>query len=170
MDEIINRVEKSGVVAVDLADFLPRNSDLKAFDFAPFLWNELVLKEKDFREQLKALDWTTFSGKHVYLHCSVDAILPSWSFMLVTSYLTQHVQSITIGDERAAKQTAIEQTIRALDKTTYIDAKLIVKGCSDLPNPEAIMSLFLQQVQPVCSSFMYGEPCSTVPIYKRPKQ
>jgi hypothetical protein len=169
MNEIINRVEKSGVIAVDLADFMPRSSELKAFDFAPFLWNEMVLKEKDFREQLKTLDWSDFQDKHVYLHCSVDAILPSWSYILVTSYLTQIVQSITIGDERSAKQTAIEQTIRSLDKTSYIDAKLIVKGCSDLPNPAAIMSLFLQQVQPVCSSFMYGEPCSTVPIYKRPK-
>jgi hypothetical protein len=169
MNEIINRVEKSGVIAVDLADFMPRASELKAFDFAPFLWNEMVLKEKGFREQLKTLDWSDFQDKHVYLHCSVDAILPSWSYILVTSYLTQIVQSITIGDERSAKQTAIEQTIRSLDKTSYIDAKLIVKGCSDLPNPAAIMSLFLQQVQPVCSSFMYGEPCSTVPIYKRPK-
>jgi hypothetical protein len=169
MNEIINRVEKSGVIAVDLADFMPRASELKAFDFAPFLWNEMVLKEKDFREQLKSLDWSVFQDKHVYLRCSTDAILPSWSYILVTSYLVGKAKSIAIGVEANAKQTAMEQVIRGLDVSHYQDGKLIVKGCSDIPNPAGIMSLFLQQVQPVCSSFMYGEPCSTVPIYKRPK-
>jgi hypothetical protein len=169
MEEIVNRVQNSGLIAVDLAEYLPKADDIAEFDFAPRLWNELILKEKDFREFLGAHDWSVYSGKHVYVHCSVEAILPSWAFMIVASKLTGIAQTITIGAVRDAKQTAMEQTIRELDITAFQDGKLIIKGCSDIPNPEAMMALFLQRVQPVCSSIMYGEPCSTVPIFKKPK-
>jgi len=169
MEEIINRVQNSGLIAVDLASYLPQPESLGEFDFAPRLWNELILKEKDFRVFLAEYDWSVYKNKHVYLFCSVEAILPSWAFMIVSSKLIGIAKTITIGSIQDAKQSAMVQTIQELNLDEFKDGKLIIKGCSDIPNPESVMSLFLQRVQPVCSSVMYGEPCSTVPIFKRPK-
>lgn len=170
MSEIVNRVEQSGLIAVDLADFSPKSNEFAGFDFEPALWNGLVLKEKDFRDYVKEFDWMQYEGKHVYLHCSVDAILPSWAYMLVSSKLVGIARSVIAGDLPHAKQKALELAISELDIQSYEEGKLIVKGCSDIPNPEAAMTQFLMKVQPVCASIMYGEPCSTVPIYKKPKQ
>jgi hypothetical protein len=169
MEEIVNRVQNSGLIAVDLADYLPGTEELMEFDFAPRLWNELVLKEKDFRVFLAEHDWSIYHQKHVYLHCSTDAILPSWAFMIVSSKLIGIAKTITIGSISDAKQTAMAKAIQQLDVTQFNDGKLIIKGCSDIPDPEEMMSQFLQRVQPVCSSVMYGEPCSTVPIFKKQK-
>lgn len=169
MEEIVNKIASSSLMAIDLGDYKPSPDKLRGFDFAPQLWNELILKEKDFRQFLSAHDWSQYAGKHVYLYCSTDAILPSWAYMIVSSRLTGIAETITVGSEKDAVQKAMEETIRQLDQQEFTDGKLIVKGCSDIPNPEAMMSHFLQKVQPVCSSIMYGEPCSTVPIYKKPK-
>lgn len=169
MEEIVNRIQNSGLIAVDLADYLPKQPEYMGFDFAPRLWNGLVLKEKDFRVFLGEHDWSVYQGKHVYLHCTEEAILPSWAFMIVSSKLIGLAKTITIGTLQEAKQAAMEQTIRELDMEQFRDGKLIVKGCSDIPNPEAMMTFFLERVQPLCSSVMFGEPCSTVPIYKKRK-
>lgn len=169
MEEIVNRVQNSGLIAIDLADYQPASSSLMEFDFAPRLWEGLILKEKDFRAFLAEHDWSVYQGKHVFLHCTADAILPSWAFMIVSSKLIGIADTITIGSKQDARQMAMTKTIESLDIEPFRDGKLIVKGCSDIPNPEAMMSLFLQRVQPVCQSVMFGEPCSTVPIYKRPK-
>ena len=170
MEEIVNKVAQSGLISVDLEQYLPAGSAFSGFDFKPALWNELVLKEKDFRAYVQEFDWKSMENKHVYLFCSVDAILPSWAFMLVSSKLVGIAASVTIGDLNLAKQQVLESVLRALDVQEFVDGKIIVKGCSHIPNPESAMSLFLQRVQPVCASIMYGEPCSTVPIYKRPKK
>jgi hypothetical protein len=169
MSEIVNRVEKSGLIAVDLADYCPKTAEISVFDFAPILWNELVLREKDFRAFVKSHDWHMYESKHVCLDCSVEAILPSWAYMLVSSQLVGIAKTVTVGSLQDAKQHALEWAIQELDVEPFKDGKLIIKGCSDLPNPEAAMSKFLMRVQPVCSSIMYGEPCSTVPIYKKGK-
>lgn len=170
MEEIVNKVAQSGLISVDLESYIPKNNAFAGFDFKPALWNELVLKEKDFRTYVADFDWTEMQDKHVYLYCSADAILPSWAFMLVASKLVNIASTVTVGDLNAAKQQVLETILTNLDKTPFHDGKLIVKGCSNIPHPERAMALFLQQVQPVCSSIMYGEPCSTVPIYKRPKK
>lgn len=169
MEPLVNRVQNSGLIAVDLAEYLPAANTLMPFDFAPHLWNGLVLKEKDFRVFLAEHNWSVYEGKHVYLFCSVDAILPSWAYMIVSSKLIGIATTITVGSAEDAKQQALSAAIEALDLSDFTDGKLIVKGCSDIPNPEAMMSLFLQRIQPVCSSVMYGEPCSTVPIFKKAK-
>lgn len=169
MEEIVNRVEKSGLIAVDLADYCPNDSEILGFDFEPALWNGLVLKEKDFRDYVRQFDWSIYLNKHAYIFCSVDAILPSWAYMLTSSYLIGIAATITVGSFEEAKQKGMEKNINAIDPELFQDGKLIVKGCSDIPNPEALMSLFLSKIQPVCSSVMYGEPCSTVPIFKRAK-
>ena len=169
MTEIVNRVQNSGLIAVDLADYLPKNDHFAGFDFEPYLWNGLVLKEKDFRDFVKSHDWSQYAGKHIYIYCSADAILPSWAYMLVSSQLIGIAAGITVGDVQLARQNAMAETIRSLDMEQFRDGKLIIKGCSDIPNPEGMMALFLERVQPLCSSVMYGEPCSTVPIFKRRK-
>lgn len=167
MEELVNRIQNSGLKAIDLADYLPAESELMPFDFAPQLWNGLILKEKDFRVFLYEHNWDQYAGKHVHLFCSEEAILPSWAYMIVSSKLVGKAATISVGSAEDARQTAMQSAIMALDPETFRDAKLIVKGCSDIPNPEAMMSLFLQKVQPVCASIMYGEPCSTVPIFKK---
>ncbi len=169
MEKIINRVENSGLIAIDLADYLPKMNSLFPFDFAPLLWNGLILKEKEFRTFVKEHDWSIYLNQHVYIFCSEDAILPSWAFMLVSSKLIGIAETITVGNESDAKQSAMEKTIRTMDLKPFQNGKIIIKGCSEIPNPEGMMSLFLSIVQPICASVMYGEPCSTVPIFKQAK-
>lgn len=170
MEEVVNKVAQSGLISVDLESYIPKLNNFIGFDFKPALWNELVLKEKDFRAYLADFDWSGMQDKHVYLYCSADAILPSWAFMLVASKLVNVASSVTVGDLDTAKQQVLESILNELEIESFRDGKLIVKGCSNIPHPERAMALFLSKVQPVCSSIMYGEPCSTVPIYKRPKK
>lgn len=167
MSEIVNRVKNSSLLAIDLADYIPAKSTFIGFDFKDQLWNELILKEKDFRVFLKDADWTEYTGKHVYLYCSSEAILPSWSYMLLSSHLIPFAASITIGTFDDARQAVLIKQIENLNEADFIGAKIIVKGCSDLPNTDIAMIKFLEKVQPVCSSVMFGEPCSTVPIFKK---
>jgi len=169
MDEIVNKVEQSGLIQVDLLDYLPKNNELVPFDFAPLLWEGLVLKEKDFRSFIKDHDWEQYRNKVVYLFCSTDAILPSWSFLLANAKLVGIAKTTVVGNEADAKQVALIQAIQSLDLEQFRDGKLIVKGCSDLPDPNNAMMAFFSRVQTVCNSIMFGEPCSTVPIYKKPK-
>jgi hypothetical protein len=169
MEEIVNKVAGSGLIQVDLLDYLPKNSDIIPFDFAPFLWEGLVLREKEFRANLKEHDWSAYENKVVYLFCSTDAILPSWAFLLVNSYLSPIARLTVAGDQNDAKQAALIQTINELDLNQFADGKLIVKGCSELPDSSNAMITFFTRVQTVCSSIMFGEPCSTVPIFKRKK-
>ena len=124
MEEIVNKVQQSGLIAVDLADYLPAASAFEGFDFAPRLWNGLVLKEKDFRDFLKEHDWSQYAGKHVYLFCSEEAILPSWAFMIVSSKLVGVAASVTVGDLQDARQAAMEQTIRSLDMQQFADGNM----------------------------------------------
>ncbi len=169
MEEIVNKVAGSGLIQVDLLDYLPKNSDIIPFDFAPFLWEGLVLREKEFRANLKEHNWSVYENKVVYLFCSTDAILPSWAFLLVNSYLSPIARLTVAGNQNDAKQAALIQTINELDLNQFTDGKLIVKGCSELPDSPNAMITFFSRVQTVCSSIMFGEPCSTVPIFKRKK-
>ena len=169
MEEIVNKVENSGLIQVDLLDYLPKQNELVPFDFAPFLWEGLVLREKEFRASLKEHDWSQYQDKVVYLFCSSDAILPSWAFLLVNTYLSPIAKMAVAGNKDDAKQAALIQAINELDLKQFENGKLIVKGCSDLPDSSNAMMTFFSRVQTVCSSIMFGEPCSTVPIYKKPK-
>jgi len=169
MEEIVNKVANSGLIQVDLLDYLPKQTELVPFDFAPFLWEGLVLREKEFRTNLKEHDWSQYQDKVVYLFCSSDAILPSWAFLLVNTYLSPIAKLAVAGTKDDAKQAALIQAINELDLSQFENGKLIVKGCSDLPDSSNAMIAFFSRVQTVCSSIMFGEPCSTVPIYKKPK-
>lgn len=165
---LVNRVEESGIVTLDIADLFPAE-EVEEFDLKKFLVKELVLMEKHFREELKKIDWNAYRAKNVAVHCSNDAIIPMWAYMLVASYLEPHAKSIFYGSRRKAEAGLLAKNIEALDVTAYAGARVVIKGCGDQPLPPDAYILITKKLQPVVQSLMYGEPCSTVPVYKRPK-
>ncbi|MCR9171789.1 MAG: DUF2480 family protein [bacterium] len=168
MNEIVNRVKESGLIAMDLADFKP-NEELIGIDLADQLWQGLVLKEKDFRAWIKSNDWEAFASKAVYVYCSADAIVPTWAYMLVASKLQECGADYVIGTEKDLASKLLMDKINGLDVSDFQDGRIIIKGCADVHQPEVAMSELVRKLQPVAKSIMYGEPCSTVPVYKRPK-
>ena len=169
MEEIVNKVQKSGLVQMDLADFKPKTS-IKTIDLKENLWQGLALKEKDFRAFVNENEWGKYQESVVGVYCSADAIIPTWAFMLVISKLQEHGVEGYVGDAKEVEKELIKKNIAALDLTKYQDAKLIIKGCADIASPSFVMSELLKKLQPVAASIMYGEPCSTVPVFKRKKK
>lgn len=169
MEEIVNKVQKSGLVQMDLADFKPKAS-IETIDLKDNLWQGLALKEKDFRAFVKENDWKKFQGSIVGVYCSADAIIPTWAFMLVISKLQEFDVEAYVGDAKEVEKELIKKNIEVIDLTEYQDAKLIIKGCADIASPSFVMSELLKKLQPVAASIMYGEPCSTVPVFKRKKK
>lgn len=166
MDEIVNRVKESGLISMDLADFKPRLA-ITEVDIAAQLWQGLVLKEKDFRAWVKEHDWSIYAGKAVYVHCSADAIIPTWAFMLVGSALMSSTDQFVIGTRLELEKQLILQRIQSEPLEKYIDGRMIIKGCADIADPAFAMTELVKHLQPVAKSIMYGEPCSTVPVFKR---
>ena len=166
MEEIINKVAESGLIQLDLADFKPKN-ELVEIDLAAQLWQGLVIREKDFRDWIKQNEWTLYTDKAVFVHCSADAIVPTWAYMLVASALEGIASDIHIGQKDELYRTMIHKAIVAQDPAQFIDGKVIIKGCSDIGSPEFAMVEMVKFLQPLVQSIMYGEPCSTVPVYKR---
>lgn len=169
MEEIVNKVKKSGLVQLDLADFKP-NTQINAIDLKDNLWQGLALKEKDFRAFVKENDWSQYQNSAIGVFCSADAIIPTWAYMLVISRLQQEGVQAFVGDKDVVEKELIKQNIDAINLDEYKDGKLIIKGCADIADPAYTMSELLKKLQPVAASIMYGEPCSTVPVYKRPKK
>ncbi|MFT7612334.1 MAG: hypothetical protein ACI9J3_001289 [Parvicellaceae bacterium] len=165
-DEIINKVEKSGLIQFELTDHWPKVECVE-YDISNDLWQGIALKEKDFRAKLKETDWTAYENKYVALHCSVDAIVPTWAFMLLTSYLKPVAMKVVFGNIRALNNTIIAEVIDQLDITAFQDGRVIIKGCSDLDVDESAYVELMNKLMPVAKSIMFGEPCSTVPLYKR---
>lgn len=168
MAEIVNKIQQSGLIQLDLASFKPKET-IETIDLKQNLWQELALKEKDFREFVKENDWTQYEGKVVGVYCSADAIIPTWAFMLVISKLQEHGVVAFVGDKAEVEKQLILSNIAAIDLEKYTDGRLIIKGCSDVAHPAFAMSELVKRLQPVSKSIMYGEPCSTVPVYKRKK-
>lgn len=166
MSEIRNRVKESGLISMDLADFIPRVQTTE-IDLAEQLWQGLALKEKDFRNWISEHDWTQYKDKAVNVTCSADAIIPTWAFMLVSSKLEQEGAFSVVGDHTTLQNALIKDRIDKMDTDQYIDGRIIIKGCADVKDPSYIMSELLKKLQPVAKSIMYGEPCSTVPLFKR---
>ncbi len=169
METIVNKVAKSGLITVDLADFLPDKDSYLIFDLKPFLFRELILKEKDFRAQLKEHDWQKYQGKRVSITCSTDAIIPMWAYMLVTTYLQPFARHVHAGTEEELLQAVLLERLEALQPEDYRDKRIVIKGCGDRPVPAAAYVAIMQKLQPVVKSLMFGEPCSTVPVFKQKK-
>jgi hypothetical protein len=168
MGEIKNKVKESGLIQLDLADFKPKET-IVGIDLSNQLWQGLVLKEKDFRDWIKTENWEQYKGKVVFIYCSVDAIIPTWAYMLVASSLNGIASIAVVGSKSDLEKQLIQRNIEALNLEGFINGKVIIKGCSDISSPEFAMVTLLNHIQPVVSSIMYGEPCSTVPVYKRKK-
>jgi hypothetical protein len=165
MESLVNKVAESGIITINLEEYLPKN--VMVFDLKSFLFMELILKEKDFRASLLAHDWNAYEGKDVVLTCSTDAIIPVWAYMLVSSYLQPMAKSLVVGKEEESKQHLLIQNIEALDVSEYTDKRVVIKGCGEIPIPESAYAAITFKLKPVVKSLMYGEPCSTVPIFKK---
>ena len=166
--EIKNKIKESGLIQMDLSDFKPMHSII-GFDMSERLHKGLVLKEKEFRHWLKDHDWSQYKAKAVYIHCSVDAIVPTWAYMLVMSNLQEVSEMAVVGSKTDLEKKLIELKIHDLDVSDFKDERVIIKGCSDISVPEFAMSELVRFLQSHAKSIMYGEPCSTVPIYKKKK-
>ncbi len=168
-EEIINKVSQSTLLTLDLEAFYPTNP-IRIFDLKPFLFMELILKEKDFRAALLSADWSQYRDETVGIYCSADAVIPVWAYMLVTSYLQPFAKDILMGDEQAVLRQLITHRIQQLNPAEYKDKRVVVKGCGDKKIGDFAYLEITKLLRPVAKSIMYGEPCSTVPIYKAPSK
>ena len=164
-DAIINKVAASPLLSLDLEEYYPKES-VVLFDLKPHLFMELILKEKEFRAALQQHDWNQYQDKIVAVTCTTDAIIPVWAYMLVASYLQPVAKEIHFGDEKSALQQQFVKNINGIDVTEFTDKRVVVKGCGDLPIGEFAYMKITKKLRPVAKSIMYGEPCSTVPIFK----
>jgi Protein of unknown function (DUF2480) len=167
-DEIINRVKGSSLVSLDLDEILPEVI-VQEFDLSGHLFQGMVLREKDFRIALKTLDLKAFEGRVVAVHCSTDAIIPLWAYMLVSSKLSGIALRTYAAPPKEAELQFILDFIHDMDLTPFREVKVVIKGCSDFGHKEKVYNSLTERLVPVVQSLMYGEPCSTVPVYKRPK-
>jgi hypothetical protein len=165
-EPIINKVAESGLISIDLAQYFPTN-EIVVFDIKPYLFMELILKEKDFRTSLNSIDWSIYQDKIVGIFCSADAIIPMWANMLIVANLTPFAKAIYFGDENKTRELVLLQAINNIDNSIYEDQRIVVKGCGDTPIGESAYIAITQKLRPVVKSIMYGEPCSTVPVYKK---
>ena len=165
-EEIINRVANSKLVTFNLEDIYPKGERV-AFDISQWLLEGIVLRESDFREQAKQHDWSRYQDKFVALFCSTDAIVPGWAYLLLSLHLAPFVKKVTVGSLDELESILFAELLQNLDVSEYTDKPLIIKGCAHKPIPQNAYVLLAQKLQPVAKSIMYGEACSSVPLFKR---
>jgi hypothetical protein len=166
-DGIVNKVAESGLITLDLERFYPKD-ETALFDLKDYLFMGLVLKEKEFREAIKNTDWEIYREKYVGVVCSADAIIPVWAYMLVSSYLQPIAKDVVMGDEKEIHKIIFLKNIQSIDINEFVDKRIVVKGCGETPIEEFAYLEITKRLRPVAKTIMYGEPCSTVPIYKKP--
>ena len=164
-EEIINKVSQSALLTLDLEKYFPEEK-IEMFDLKPFLFMELILKEKDFRAALQNIDWTTYKDQLVGVYCSTDAVIPVWAYMLVASYLQPVAKDVIQGDKQTGLRQLVLKNISSIDPQEFKDKRVVVKGCGEKAIGDFAYLEITRLLRPVVKSIMYGEPCSTVPIYK----
>lgn len=167
-DQIINRVEQSGIITLDLEDMIP-DMEVEAVDIKDQLFHGLMLKEKDFRAWIKENDWSIYSNKIVALYCSVDAIVPTWAYMLVSTALKDHTSDIFFCSPNRLNALVAERALSRLIPEDYKDKRVVIKGCGEREISNHAYVLITSKLLPYVKTIMYGEPCSTVPVYKKRK-
>lgn len=167
MEEVIrNKVAESGIITLNLEDFYPRE-EVIIFDIKDYLFMEMILKEKDFREALKQHDWQQYAGKAVGITCTADAIVPLWAYMLIITYLQPIVNFVAVGNTEDIKKRLLLNSINAINTADYQEKRVVIKGCGDMGIGEEAYAEITRVLLPVVKSLMYGEPCSTVPVFKK---
>ena len=167
MEEVIvNKVAQSALVTLDLEKFYPEG-ETAVFDMKDHLFMELILKEKDYREGLKKQDWSIYKNKNVCITCSVDAVIPVWAYMLAVSYLQPVAKEVVLGTEIFLHEVLFLKNLWKIDSKEYEGKRVVVKGCGEKKIPAAAYAEITKILRPVAKSIMYGEPCSTVPVYKK---
>lgn len=165
-EPIVNKVAASALLSLDLEEYYPKG-EWVMFDLKPHLFMELILKEKDFRTAMQGLDWLQYEGKLVAVTCTTDAIIPVWAYMLVASYLQPYASDIFFGTVEESLKLAFLKNLSKIDATQFTDQRVVVKGCGETPIGDYAYMEITKLLRPVTKSIMYGEPCSTVPIYKK---
>ena len=166
MEEIVNKVANSGLISLDLEDF-HHSGERVVYDLKDNLFMGMILKEKDFREFLKSHDWTQYSGKNIAITCTEDAIIPTWAYMLLTLHLEPHAHCVVYGTIEDLEKKLYEEALSKIDFSQYKDTRVVIKGCSKVAVPTSIYVEITRRLLPYVKSLMFGEPCSTVPLYKR---
>lgn len=167
--EIINRVANSGLITFNLEDLFPEGERV-LYDIKENLWQGIALKEKDFRAFVKEHDWSVYQDQFVAIHCSIDAIVPTWTYMLLATKLAPFAKKIVFGTLAELETQLFEDALSTVNVEDYKDARVVIKGCSDKEVPASAYVRITALLQPVAKILMYGEPCSTVPLYKKPKK
>ena len=164
-EEIVNKIAQSALLTLDLEKYFPEEK-IMMFDLKSFLFMELILKEKEFRAALQNTDWNQYIGQIVGVYCSSDAIIPLWAYMLVTGYLEPVAKDVIQGDEQTVIRQLLLERIGRIDPLEFKDKRVVVKGCGEKAIGAFAYLEITKRLRPVVKSIMYGEPCSTVPIYK----
>lgn len=166
MSDIVNKVAQSGLITIDLEDMYPEG-DRVLFDISHLLFEGLLLREKDFREFIAQHEWSGYASKHVALYCSTDAIIPRWAWMLLATALSPFARTIVVGDLESLESHLYMEVLRNINPEDYRDQRVVIKGCSNKPVPAQAYARLTEILRPIAKSILYGEPCSTVPVYKR---
>ena len=167
-DTIVNRIAESSIITFDLED-LYQIGERKSIDLSQWLYEGLILKEKEYRAHLNAHEWSSYQDQFISLHCSTEAILPAWAFLLLTTYLQPFARKVVIGSIQDLEVQLFSEEIQLLDVTPFKDKPVIIKGCSDKTVPQDAYAKLITKLQPVVKSLFFGEACSSVPLYKRKK-
>lgn len=168
-DQIINKVAESGIITINLEELYPKGERI-LLDVKDQLFQGFILREKDFREYVKNHDWAQYTDKYIAITCSADAIVPNWAYMLLTIQLQPYAKKVIFGTLDTLETLLFQETLATIKISDYKDSRIVIKGCSNLPVPTAAYVELTRLLTPVAKSIMYGEPCSTVPLYKKPKQ
>ena len=165
-DQIENKVAQSGLINFDLEEYYPQG-ERALIDIKDYLYEGIILKEKDFRSQVSSTDWSQYDGKYVALNCTADAIIPTWAYMLITVHLEPYAKKVVFGDLNTLETVLFQEALSKINLEDFKDERLIIKGCGNLPVPESAYVEITRLLKPVAKSIMFGEACSTVPLYKR---
>jgi len=165
-ESLANKVAESGIITLDPANFIP-NGETAIFDLKDHLFMGLILKEKDFRETLKKMDWEQYRDKNVAVTCTADAIIPVWAYMLIAANLQPVAKEIVMGDEKELRRAIVLKNISQINLDELADQRVVIKGCGDIEVGDYVYLELTKLLRPVAKSIMYGEPCSTVPVFKK---
>jgi len=167
-EEIMNRVANSKLINIDLEEYYPQGKRV-LFDIKDWLFEGIILKEKDFRDFVKNHDWSQYQDSYVALTCSEEAIIPSWAYLLLSSELAPYTKKVVVGNLELLETVIFQEVLQTMDVSEFSDKPIIIKGCANKPIPPSAFSLLIEKIQPVAKTIMYGEACSTVPLFKRKK-